>query len=58
MNWAFYLSAVFVPLGAFAVIFAPSTSKDPDRKVGFFGMLALGSGMMAFVVGMELTKSH
>jgi hypothetical protein len=58
MNWTFYLSAVFVPLGAVAIIFAPTTSRDPDHKVGFFGMLALGSGMMEFLVGMVLTKSH
>jgi len=58
MNWAFYLSAVVVPLSAVAIIFAPSASKDPERRVVFIGMLALGSGMMAFLVGMVLCKSH
>jgi hypothetical protein len=58
MNWTFCLSAVVVPIGVIAIIFAPSASKDPDRKVGFFGMLALGSGMMVFLVGMVLSNGH
>jgi hypothetical protein len=56
MGWAFYLSAVVVPLGAVAIIFAPSSTRGPDRKVGFYGMLALGSGMFAFLIGLLLTK--
>lgn len=58
MNWAFYLSAVLVPIGVAAIVFAPSTPKDSDRKVGFYGMLALGAGMMAFLLGLVLSGAH
>jgi hypothetical protein len=30
MNWAFYLSGLVVPFGLVAIIFAPSTTNDPD----------------------------
>jgi hypothetical protein len=56
MDWAYYLSAVLVPLDAVAVIFAPSSLRDARRKVGSFGMLALGSGMMVFRIGLLLTE--
>ncbi len=56
MNGAYYLSAVLVPLGAVAIIFSPSSLRDPHLKVGFYGMLALGSGMMVFLIGLLLTE--
>ena len=58
MNWAFYLSGLVVPFGLVAIIFAPSTTNDPDRKVGFFGTLALGAGMIAFLIGLVLSKAY
>ena len=57
MNWVIYVATVLVVLGALAIIFGPSPSIDPRRKISYLGMLALGIGMLVFLVALVLTNA-
>jgi len=58
MSWAFYFSAAITLCGVIAVLCSPSVIDDPERKVGFLGLMALGLGMITFLVGLALTQAH
>ncbi|WP_342616647.1 hypothetical protein [Rhodoferax sp. GW822-FHT02A01] len=58
MNPAFYLSAALVILGVIAIVFGPHPSIDPSQKIGYFGLLALGLGMLTFLIALALTHAN
>ena len=58
MSWIFYLSTLLLLSGAAAILFGPSSKRDPQRRLGFAGVLALGTGMLLFLVGLAIVQIY